>query len=792
LKNVFPTVVLKRHFKANSSVKKDLNSGNPFPVRPTKCIFGWHNHPEGNNLTETMLDNDLTISAMRKKNLLLMTVIRDFATTRKQALLVSVLICLISGMSTMAQDLQLDWTTDGSGSIRNLQNMTVDEATGDRYVIEQGSVYGFFGFDVAKYNDDGRLIWRTPYSPSIGYDLVNPVAIAYNAGAIFVLGTPNPPYLIVIKFSNDGDQLREASFGSFYPYYARAMVADPIGTGVIVTGVEHWSDSFSTERHYQMVTMKLGTDLNNIWTAERNLGFYDLQTPGASPRTITADVNGDTYITGVLDVSERPAGRWDFISPASSFTLKYDRDGNLAWFHNIAEPSITNYGYDNDYDATGAYMLHQRVPAHYTDTTPPVLTGRTTLTKRNLDGSIWSRQLPCRIREFTTHQSVDREVLAVDKITFSAYIAYDELSTSSVALEKYNAVGDRLWRQHISVGDSTLVQSVILDKNGNVVVGVNNGSVGTQYSLFSFTAGGHFISNIAEENKVLKQLLVDNHNHIEAIGTLSGSDSSYFVSRFSYEPNSHSSVPELLRPFEDFEVDFFAYDRGDCWTEININWTCFRPPYCTPPDMNASLSFQGKTLWESSFTKPISASLPQSKDFRTFSLKAKDGQAYKQVLLVDDKLVKNGVKRLSFKTNSVDKSVVLNLETDGAQIAVTVSMLNLQGKTLWTEQFMAPFQKKLSNEFNEPVAFISISGPADKASLTYYPNPSNGAFKVMLDPQLSLPAELTVYDMQGFQVHRQMIKESQAPINLSGQKAGLYVLRVKSGSNEIRELIHIK
>ena len=95
---------------------------------------------------------------MRKDNLLLMTMRWVFATTRKQALLVTALICLISGSSTMAQDLRLDWTTDGSGAIRNLQNMTVDVASGDRYVAEQPSLPGGFGFILAKYNHEGRLL----------------------------------------------------------------------------------------------------------------------------------------------------------------------------------------------------------------------------------------------------------------------------------------------------------------------------------------------------------------------------------------------------------------------------------------------------------------------------------------------------------------------------------------------------------------------------------------------------------------------------------------------------------
>jgi hypothetical protein len=73
--------------------------------------------------------------------------------------------------------------------------------------------------------------------------------------------------------------------------------------------------------------------------------------------------------------------------------------------------------------------------------------------------------------------------------------------------------------------------------------------------------------------------------------------------------------------------------------------------------------------------------------------------------------------QLSFKTNLKNKSVDLNVNTNGAQIPVTVSVLNAQGKIFWKEEFTAPFQKQLSDTFNEAVASMSINGPDDKISL---------------------------------------------------------------------------
>ena len=440
-------------------------------------------------------------------------------------------------------------------------------------------------------------------------------------------------------------------------------------------------------------------------------------------------------------------------------------------------------------------MVYQSVPTHLVD--EPVSTGMTVLTKRNLDGSTWSQSRPSRIRDLDDPDYdgtiIHRDVLAVDKITSSVYIAYDNVEASTVTLEKYDAAGVMRWDRHISIDIETRIQSVIIDRSGNVLVGVNDDAHGN-YSIFSYDADGRFKGRGPEmRGMLLKHLMVDNHNHIHALGTISGSTTSYFVSRFSYTPTTrYSSIPEVVRAIDNFEVDLFAFDPGECWTGPFINWNCLPPKCVNPKEMKASLLFQGKTVWESIFSKPINTKFPESKDFRTFSLKVNDGQMFQQVLLIDDKLVKNGVTQLSLKTNAINESVDLNITTDGAQIPVTISLLNGQGKVLWNEQFTAPFQKQLSEKFNEPVASISINGPEDKISINYYPNPSNGAFTVELDSKQSLPLELAVYDMQGFRVHQQMLKEPKAAVNLSGKKPGLYVLQIKNGATEIRELIQVK
>ena len=101
-------------------------------------------------------------------------------------IMLAAIIVLVSAASTHAQNLQHDWTETGTGTITNLQNMTVLE-NGDRYIAEDTrDEPGSHGFSIAKYNDDGVLKWRQPYMTK--FENAEPVATAYNAGAIFVLG----------------------------------------------------------------------------------------------------------------------------------------------------------------------------------------------------------------------------------------------------------------------------------------------------------------------------------------------------------------------------------------------------------------------------------------------------------------------------------------------------------------------------------------------------------------------------------------------------------------------------
>jgi uncharacterized repeat protein (TIGR01451 family) len=72
--------------------------------------------------------------------------------------------------------------------------------------------------------------------------------------------------------------------------------------------------------------------------------------------------------------------------------------------------------------------------------------------------------------------------------------------------------------------------------------------------------------------------------------------------------------------------------------------------------------------------------------------------------------------------------------------------------------------------------------------LRVFPNPGNGLFQVALNTTFSGPTHLEVYDLAGMRVAEQRVEGALSVLDLSGQSAGLYLLRVwnERGSEVVR------
>lgn len=97
---------------------------------------------------------------------------------------------------------------------------------------------------------------------------------------------------------------------------------------------------------------------------------------------------------------------------------------------------------------------------------------------------------------------------------------------------------------------------------------------------------------------------------------------------------------------------------------------------------------------------------------------------------------------------------------------------------------------------NLPVFFQSPSGAEDRIAesneevleISMLPNPATDAVQILLDTDLD-NAEVTVFDLQGRQIHRQEFSGTATTIQLDGWSAGMYLVEIRSnGERYVRKL----
>jgi len=70
-----------------------------------------------------------------------------------------------------------------------------------------------------------------------------------------------------------------------------------------------------------------------------------------------------------------------------------------------------------------------------------------------------------------------------------------------------------------------------------------------------------------------------------------------------------------------------------------------------------------------------------------------------------------------------------------------------------------------------------------------FPNPGSGYFNLRFPDNWSLPVEIKVYNLQGYQITRLQSENLFLPINLTGLASGMYILTVSDGTNIINHKI---
>jgi hypothetical protein len=90
------------------------------------------------------------------------------------------------------------------------------------------------------------------------------------------------------------------------------------------------------------------------------------------------------------------------------------------------------------------------------------------------------------------------------------------------------------------------------------------------------------------------------------------------------------------------------------------------------------------------------------------------------------------------------------------------------------------------NEFVEPA---SISENKSSGTLSVYPNPGNGKFKIQMDNgQLSMEHyQLSIYNVLGEKIFQSEIKNLKTEIDISHQPNGIYIIRVNDGIQSLNQ-----
>lgn len=90
------------------------------------------------------------------------------------------------------------------------------------------------------------------------------------------------------------------------------------------------------------------------------------------------------------------------------------------------------------------------------------------------------------------------------------------------------------------------------------------------------------------------------------------------------------------------------------------------------------------------------------------------------------------------------------------------------------------------NEFLEPA---SISEIKSSGTLSVYPNPGNGKFKIQMDNgQLSIDNyQLSIYNVLGEKIFQSEIKNLKTEIDISHQPNGIYIIRVNDGIQSLNQ-----
>lgn len=206
--------------------------------------------------------------------------------------------------------------------------------TGDFGVIESNQY--FRNFFVAKYNEEGAIVWQKDYNTQNGNEANGIVAKVDSGGNLIVFLLPSPESTLPLrikKYTPSGDLVWETE-KEIHTALLRVFFLDD-ANNIYIGGnsKESPADDFPV-----FTTIKYTSEGNEVWTRFATTNNPDDFLFEINAGSVNAD--GDIILTGVSGYSTM------FAEVVDVTVLKYNSNGDLEWLNKYPQPDFASAGTD--------------------------------------------------------------------------------------------------------------------------------------------------------------------------------------------------------------------------------------------------------------------------------------------------------------------------------------------------------------------------------------------------------------------------------------------------------------
>ena len=394
-------------------------------------------------------------------------------------------------------------------SMSDLGNGITTDESGNIYVVggTSGNLPGYSNLGVSdafltKYtaSASGNPVWTKQFGSSSS-DTANGISID-DDNNIYVTGFTYGDFsgndnlgvwdAFITKYDASGNKVWAKQFGSSTNDYATAIYTDIAGNSYITGYTFGVVSGTKTAGVSDVFVARYDANGNQIWIDQFGSSSSD------NANGVTIDSSGNVYVVGYT-ASTLPGNTKLGINDA--FITKYNASGDIVWIKQFGS-SVSDIAYGVSTDTSGSiYVVGQTYGA---------LAGNSSLGSTDgilakYDGNGTQNW----IRQFGSSNSDNARTVTTD-ISGNIYVAgdtygslsgYTNLGSNDGFLIKYNASGTQLWAKQFGSSGSDNINSIRIDKTGNIyVAGYTSGSLPGNNSSSSNDA---FVAGFDTEGNLL-------------------------------------------------------------------------------------------------------------------------------------------------------------------------------------------------------------------------------------------------------------------------------------------------